>query len=182
MRHRIKTNRLHRFSSLRKATINALARSVIHHYSIKTTYTKAKAAAPEIEHLISLAKSDTLAARRQAYKVLLDHRLVSKLFGEVVQLFKARESGFTRILKIGIRRGDGALMALLEFTDLPKKEKKEKKEKIQATPHEHEHPPKEEEKHHLPKEEQSKPTQKKEPTKKFLGGLKGFFKKERDSL
>jgi len=91
-------------------------------------------------------------------------------------LFKTRNSGFTRILKTGARRGDGALMAILEFTEKPKKLKVQKPHPAK------EHPLKAEEKPHIPKEEKPKVIEKKAPTKKFLGGLRGFFKKERDSL
>lgn len=180
MRHKIKTNRLDRFSSLRKATVNSIARAVVINQSVKTTYTKAKASVGGIEHLITLAKTNTLAARRRAFRVLLDHRLVSRLFGEIAQLFNERQSGFTRILKTGFRRGDGAQMAILEFTEKSKKEKKAKKEKApESIPG---HLAAHEEKPHMLKEERPKPAEKKEPTKKFLGGLKRFFKKERDSL
>ena len=177
MRHKIKTNRLDRFSSLRKATINAIARSLIISHCVKTTYTKAKASTGTIERLVTLAKANTLSARRQAYRVLLDHKLVSKLFGEIAELFKTRQSGYTRILKFGARRGDGARMALLEFTQKRAKIKKEK-----AATAVKERPAKPEEKHSFAKEEKPKVIEKKEPTKKFLGGLRGLFKKERDSL
>ena len=177
MRHRIKTNRLDRFSSLRKATLNAIARSLIINHSVRTTYAKAKASAGTIERLVTLARANTLAARRQAYRVLLDHRLVSKLFGELAELFKARKSGYTRILKLGVRRGDGARVVLLEFTEKIAKLKKEK-----APIAVKERPAQPEEKPRFVKEEEPKVIKKKEPTKKFLGGLRGFFKKERDSL
>lgn len=180
MRHKIKTDRLDRFSSLRKATVNSIARSVIISHSVRTTYAKAKAAVGQIEHLITLSKSNTLSDRRRAYRVLLDHRLVTKLFGEIADLCKNRTSGYTRILKTGIRRGDGAMMVILELVDKPRKEKHIKKEKLKEIPKEH--PVKEEEKPAFPKEETHKVVEKKKPTKKFLGGLRGFFKKERDSL
>ncbi|HAH21230.1 MAG: 50S ribosomal protein L17 [Omnitrophica WOR_2 bacterium GWF2_43_52] len=180
MRHKMRTNRFNRFSSLRKATVNSLARSVIIHDAITTTQVKAKAAAQEVEHLITLAKKNTLSAKRRAFRVLLDHALVSRLFSQTAPLFKERQSGFTRILKTGTRRGDGAQMVILELTEKLKKEKKVKKEKaVEAA---HEHPAVHEEKPHAAKEEKQRPSEKKEPTKKFLGGLKGFFKKERDSL
>lgn len=183
MRHRIKTNRLDRFSSYRKATLNSLTRSLILNYSIKTTYAKARAVASQIEGLVTLAKTNTLAARRQAYRALLDHTLVKRLFGEIADLFKTRPGGYTRILKLTSRRGDGAQMAILELSEKIKKEKKPKKEKpgalSQTAP---EHPPKPEEKPHLPKEEKAKIVEEKKPVKKFFGGLRGFFKKERDSL
>lgn len=180
MRHKIKTNRLDRFSSLRKATINSIARAVIISHSIKTTHAKAKAAASAIERLITLGKRNTLQDKRQAYKSLLDHRLVSRLFGEIAPLFKDRTGGYTRILKLAPRRGDGASMVILELVEKPKKEKRIKKEKPREVSKEH--PVKEEEKTAFPKEETPKVVEKKKPTKGFFGGLRGFFKKERDSL
>lgn len=183
MRHKIKTNRLDRFSSHRKATIRSLARAMILNHSIRTTHAKAKAASGEVEHLITLAKSNTLASRRQAYKILSDHALVKMLFGEIAGVFKARSSGYVRILKLSLRRGDAAQMAIMEFTEKIKEEGKAKKEKhapleAQAP----KHPIKPQEQPHIPKEEKSKVVEEKKPTRKFLGGLRGFFKKERDSL
>lgn len=183
MRHKIKTNRLDRFSSYRKATLNSLTRALMLNHSIHTTYTKARAVQSQIENLVSLAKTNTLAARRQAYRVLLDHTLVKRLFGEIAGLFKTRPSGYVRILKLTRRRGDGAQMAIVEFTERIKKEKKFKKEK--AAPSEGpaaQLPVKPEEKPHMPKEGKPKVVEEKKPTKKFFGGLRGFFKKERDSL
>ena len=86
------------------------------------------------ERLITLAKTDTVNARRKAYVVLADRDLVGKLFKEVVPLFKNRTSGYTRIIPLGFRRGDGAQLCFLELTEkkmvekLPKK-KKAKEEK-----------------------------------------------------
>ena len=179
MRHKIKTNRFGRFSSYRKATLNSLVRALIINQSIKTTHDKAKAAASLLEHLITLAKSQTLAARRQAHKQLCDHKLVKRLFTETASLFKDRNSGYTRILKFGYRRGDGALMAILEFTE---KSVKPKKQKHLAASSEHPASALEEKPHAHKIEEKPKAPGKKEPSKKFFGGLRGFFKKERDSL
>jgi large subunit ribosomal protein L17 len=183
MRHRIKTNRLDRFSSYRKATVNSLVRAMILRHSVTTTYTKAKAAGPEVENLISLAKTNTLSARRQAHRLLSDHALVKKLFDEIADLFKERTSGYTRIFKLGSRRGDAAPMALLEFTERITKEKKPKREKaakVKGAPAGH--IPASEEKPHIPREEKPKVVQEKKPTRNFLGRLRGFFKRERDSL
>lgn len=172
-----------RFSSHRKATIRSLARAMILNHSICTTHAKAKTASAEIEHLVTLAKSNTLTSRRQAYKVLSDHALVKMLFGEIAGVFKARSSGYVRILKLSLRRGDAAQMAIMEFTEKIKEEGKVKKEK--HAPHETQAPKhliKPQEQPHIPKEEKSKVVEEKKPTRKFLGGLRGFFKKERDSL
>ena len=178
MRHKIKTNRFGRFSSYRKATLNSLVRALILSESIKTTHDKAKACASIVEHLITLAKSQTLAARRQANKTLCDHKLVKRLFAGTASLFKDKNSGYTRVLKLGSRRGDGARMAILELTEKSVKPKKQKHSAVSLP-----HPAHPEEKPHAHKvEEKPKAPEKKEPSKKFFGGLRGFFKKERDSL
>lgn len=178
MRHRIKTRRLSRFSSLRKATINSLCRSLLINQSVKTTLIKSKAASARMEHLISLAKSGSLHARRQAYKILQDHLLVNRLFEEITQLFKQRNNGgYTRILKLGFRRGDGAQMALWELS-----EKTEKKKKTKSAQKEKEPAETTREKRHPGPEEKPKAYLKEKPARKFLGGIKGIFKKERDSL
>ena len=176
MRHKIKTNRLDRFSSLRKATINSLSRALFLGQSIKTTYARAEAASGQIERLISLAKENSLASKRRAYRALQDHRLVRRLFGEIAALFKDRKSGFTRILKLGKRRGDGAQMVIFELTDKKEKPKKEKAHKKEEAAHLPEAP------RGAPLEDKSKTPRKKEPPKRFLSGIKNIFKKERDSL
>lgn len=183
MRHKIKTNRLDRFSSYRSATIRSLTRAMVLNQSIRTTYAKAKAAVPTIEHMVTLAKTGTLASRRQAYKVLSDHALVKRLFGEIAPVFKSRTGGYVRILKLSVRRGDAAQMAIVEFTERIKEEAKPKKEKsAPSEAHPPKHAVKPQEEPHIPKEEKSKVVEEKKPTKKFMGGLRGFFKKERDSL
>ena len=177
MRHAKAGLQFNRFTSWRAATLNGMARSILIYQSIKTTKVRAKAVKPLVEKLITLAKENSLAAKRQANKILNDHELVSLLFNEIGPRFANRASGFTRILDIGKRRGDNAEIAILELTEIkkkePKKVKKEKEEKpkeeqVSAQPHEHEHPEKE------------KPADHKQ--KKFLGGIRGIFKKERDSL
>jgi len=174
MRHRKKRFLLNRFTAWRKATLISLAKNLLIHQRIITTEVKAKASSPLAEKLISLAKEGSLASMRQAYRILGDHRLVSYLFKEIAPLFKQRSSGFTRIIKLKNRRGDNASCVIFELTEKKQKATKIKKEKetTQEKP--------------LPKEEifEKKPPVEKEkkPTKKFLGGLKGIFKKERDAL
>ena len=151
-----------------------MARAVLIHQSIKTTKTRAKAAQKLIENLISLGKKNTLEAKRSAFRQLQDHILVKKLFDEISPLFSNRSGGYTRIIKLGHRRGDNAQIVIFELTEkkvLEKKkpEKREKKKKIM---------PKEEV---SPKEEKPKILKETRP-KRFLGGLRSFFKKQRDSL
>jgi large subunit ribosomal protein L17 len=85
-----------------------------------------------VEPLITLGKRGDLHARRQAASYLFGHAVVMKLFGEVAQRFKSRAGGYTRIFRLGRRRGDGAEMALLELIPAAKPAKKEKKSEITA--------------------------------------------------
>ena len=130
MRHRKSRYKLNRFTSWRKATLVSLAKSLLLHQSIKTTQARAYAVKPLVEKLITLAKKNSLTAKRQVYKILGDHKLVSLLFNDIGQRFNHRIGGYTRILKLGERRGDNAELVLLELTEIKKKEvRKPKKEK-----------------------------------------------------
>ncbi len=127
MRHAKKRLQLSRFTSWHDATISSLARNMIISQSIKTTLTRAKASKQLIEKLVTLGKKNTLFARRQAQKVLSEHRLVNLLFNEIAPRFAKRNSGFTRIIGLGKRRGDNAEMVIFEFTELKIKETKKPK-------------------------------------------------------
>lgn len=178
MRHRKKRFHLNRFTSWRKATLFSLVRNLLLHQRIKTTLTKAKAAQPIAEKLISWAKENTLSKKRQAYKILLDHRLVSLLFGEIASRFKDKNSGFTRLLRLGTRRGDSAQMVILELTEIKKETRAPKKEKEAGK----EKPVEEKPRPQAEAQVLEKPPLAQKPYKKFLGGLRKIFKKERDSL
>lgn len=175
MRHAKSRHQLNRFTSWRRATLISLLRSLLIYQRIKTTKERAKAVKPWIDSLISLAKDNNLAARRQAYKILGDHRLVILLFNDIAQRFNQNQGGFTRILNIGPRRGDNAKMALLELTVIKKIEKKKPKKEKEVKPVEEKKP-------QAVPEAPEKPPVTKKPSKKFLGGLREIFKKERDSL
>jgi len=127
MRHKKKRSRLNRDDSLRKATLKMMARDLFKHQSIRTTLVKAKAAGRTAEKLITLAKKDDMNARRRAFDALRDRGVVIRLFKEILPLFKNRTSGYTRIIRLGTRRGDGAEIVMLELTEKIKEEKKEKK-------------------------------------------------------
>ncbi len=191
MRHKKSRHQLNRFTSWHKATLNSMARSIIIYQRINTTLAKAKAARTLIEKLITLAKEDTLANKRRAFKVLNDHKLVSLLFNDIGPRFKNRVGGYTRILNLGVRRGDNASLAILELTEIKKDEKKsvklEKAKEIKLRQEkkagaETEQPVVEEKHAKKDGHVSEKPDAEKKPTKKFLGGLRGIFKKERDSL
>jgi len=187
MRHKKKRGLLNRFTGWQKATTISLAKNLLINQSIKTTLQKAKVSAPLAERLISLAKQNTLSAKRRAFSILGDHSLVSRLFTEIGPRFQNRTGGYTRIIPFGSRRGDNASLVLLELTEIKKKEPlKPKKEKEEKPPEVQAHPTKES----APQEKISgtsigvkqKPVATKKPTKKFLGGIRNIFKKERDSL
>ena len=116
MRHQKQRHKLSRDSAHRKALLMNLSKEVIEHERIKTTQAKAKAAKPEIERLITLAKRGDLHARRQALSALgQDKFVVYKLFEEIAPRYTDREGGYTRILKLGPRRSDATEMVYLEL-------------------------------------------------------------------
>jgi len=116
MRHQKTRNKLSRDSAHRKSLLMNLSKELIEHERIKTTEAKAKAVKPEIEKLITLAKKDTLHARRQALSTLAQDKFaVHKLFVEVAPRYAERPGGYTRILKIGQRAGDATEMVFLEL-------------------------------------------------------------------
>jgi large subunit ribosomal protein L17 len=189
MRHKKSRSLNNHFTSWRKATLVNLIKSLLIHQTMVTTKTKAVSVQPLVERLVSLAKENSLVAKRQAYKVLGEHRLVNLLFNEIGPRFKNRIGGYTRIFNLSSRRGDNAQQVIFELTEIKKKEKrKPQKAKAQEekAPEEVRQPetgPIEEKKTKTevaPKEE--KPPIAKKPAKKFFGGLRKIFKKERDSL
>ncbi|MCM8813824.1 MAG: 50S ribosomal protein L17 [Candidatus Omnitrophica bacterium] len=135
MRHRSNYNRLGRQSAHRKAVLQNIVKSFLVKEQITTTLTMAKEARRLAERMITLGKSDTLAARRQAYRVLNDHELVHVLFSDVAPRFVKRAGGYTRIVHLPKpRRGDAAAMAILEMTErTPKAVKTETKKSLKKT-------------------------------------------------
>ncbi|OGX00153.1 MAG: 50S ribosomal protein L17 [Omnitrophica bacterium RIFCSPLOWO2_02_FULL_45_16] len=133
MRHHQKTAKLGMMTSHRRAFMRNMARNLLTHERIETTKARAKESRKLIEHLITLSKTDSLFSRRRAYDILSDRDLVMKLFKDIAPLFSARNSGYTRIIPLGFRRGDGADMVILELTErkiiekLPKKKKEKAK-------------------------------------------------------
>ena len=130
MRHHRRTARLGRNFSERRALLENLVSSLMSHQEIQTTLQKAKAAQRLADHVITLGKKDTLASRRQVFSYFQDHQLTSKVFKEVAPRFKERKGGYTRILQLQRRKGDGAQLALLELTEkeiIVKEQKKPKK-------------------------------------------------------
>ena len=117
MRHGKTFNHLGRKTGHRRAMLSNMASSLIMHKRINTTVAKAKALRKYIEPLLTKGKSDTTASRRVVFSYLQDKHAVSELFREVGPKIADRPGGYTRIIKTGFRKGDGAEMALIELVD-----------------------------------------------------------------
>src|SRR4051794_16443444 len=117
MRHAKRGRKLGRDSAHRRAMLSTMAGQVIQHGRIKTTSPKAKEIRGMVDRLITIAKKDDLHARRQAAAVLKDKTIVRRLFEDVAPDLDERSSGYTRILKLGPRLGDGAEAVYLELVN-----------------------------------------------------------------
>ena len=104
-----------RTSSHRAATMRNLASALFEHKQIRTTLAKAKAIQSYVDRLISYGRNDSVHSRRLAFKELQNRTLVKVLFDDIGPTYAERKSGFTRVLKLGNRRGDGAALALLQM-------------------------------------------------------------------
>ena len=98
-----------------KLLLSGLTEALIREGKIKTTQARAKALRPLAERMVTFAKRGDLAARRIVLKTVRDRELVHKLFAEIAPTFADRSGGYTRIVKLGPRKGDAAPMALIEF-------------------------------------------------------------------
>lgn len=117
MRHRKAGRQLRRTSEQKLALLRSLATSLIDHEAIETTEAKAKELRPFVEKLITKARSGTLHDRRMAGRHVHHRETADKLFQEIGPRFQARPGGYTRILKVGHRKGDGAEMARIELVE-----------------------------------------------------------------
>jgi large subunit ribosomal protein L17 len=180
MRHGDRVKKLGRTREHRRALLKNLCRSLFIFEKIKTTLPKAKAARQMAERLIEYAKRNDLAAKRQIYRYVPDHKLVKIICDDIGPKFTDRSGGYTRIYRMGPRLGDGAEMAILELVEQSdasviaqrrkfierrklveiKKEKKQKEKKVK------EKKPKAKEKEKVEKKKTSKEAPKTEKTKK----------------
>ena len=128
MKHRRAGKKLGRVTAHRWALFRNLLTALFQHERITTTEAKAKALRGLADHVIGLAKRETLHARRQALALVPDETVVKKVFDTVGPRYAERHGGYTRIIKTGHRAGDGAPLVLLELVDRPEtpKAKKEK--------------------------------------------------------
>jgi len=169
MRHGMVNRKLGRTSAHRNALFRNQLASLIDRERIITTLPKAKELRPQIERLITLARTDSVHNRRQAVRVV-DESMVTKLFDTLGPRFAERPGGYTRIIKLGPRRGDAAEMAILEFVDYKleteaKEEAPAKKSKAapkaEAKPKKAKPEPAEDEEEEAPKKPAKKPAAKK---------------------
>jgi large subunit ribosomal protein L17 len=127
MRHRKKGRKLKRTASHKKATLIALATSLLRHKKIQTTEAKAKETRPFVEKIITRAKNAVaheaqsgtidVHARREVYRYIKDRAVIKELFSEIAPKVASRPGGYTRVVKLGQRHGDGAHVAILELVD-----------------------------------------------------------------
>jgi large subunit ribosomal protein L17 len=143
MRHRVAGKKLGRKTAHRLMMFRNMVTSLLDKESIRTTIDRAKAVRPIAEKIITLGKRDTLHSRRQALAFVKDPAVVAKLFSTLAPRFSQRPGGYTRIIKLDFRPGDGAQKAILELVgseykpakkDDGKKSKAKKAEKEASTP------------------------------------------------
>ena len=132
MKHKIGFNRLDRMPSHRKALHRNMVISLFDRERITTTKAKAMEVRRTAEKLITRAKEDSVHNRRIAARKVHDEEVLAKLFKDIGPRMKDRNGGYTRVLKLGFRRGDAAELVLLELVDYVDKGKKAKKEKAKG--------------------------------------------------
>src|SRR5512136_2298742 len=115
MRHRVGGRKLGRKTPHRISMFRNMVTSLLDHERIRTTLDRAKAVRPIAERMITLGKRETLHARRQALAFIKDPAVVAKLFETLAPRFAQRKGGYTRIIRLGFRDGDGAQMAIIEL-------------------------------------------------------------------
>jgi large subunit ribosomal protein L17 len=115
VRHRNKGRKLSRTHTHRKALLRNMATSLFRHERIETTTAKAKELRPVAERLITLARRGDVHARRLAGRKIQDRDVLGKLFDDIAPRYAERPGGYTRILRLGTRKGDGAEMSLIEL-------------------------------------------------------------------
>ena len=117
MRHHVFGNQLGRNTNQAKALYRILVRQLFDRGKIETTLAKAKAVAPMVDKVMTFAKKNTVAARREVTKILGDEKMLDKIFGEVAPKYTNRHSGYSRIIRLGQRYSDSAKLAILELVE-----------------------------------------------------------------
>ena len=117
MRHKVAGRRFDMPTGSRRALFRNIVTDMLRHGHITTTVEKAKETQPFAEKMVTLGKRGTLHARRQAAAFLTDKSVVEQVFREIAEKNQTRSGGYTRIIRIGPRKGDGAEMAVLELVE-----------------------------------------------------------------
>jgi large subunit ribosomal protein L17 len=134
MRHGRKIHKLDRPKAHRTALISNLATALLTHGRIKTTESKAKALKPVVDRLIATAKKNDVASRRIVGKTVKSRDTIKKLFDEIAPDLANRASGYSRIMRLDTRKGDGAQLVLIELMSTPKKIEAEAEKKTRKLP------------------------------------------------
>ena len=166
MRHLKAGRKFGRTSAHRKALFRNMVGALIERERISTTLAKAKELRGKVERTITLGKKGTLHARRQAFKLAPQKEAVQKVFGSLADRYANRPGGYTRIIKIGPRRGDNAPMAFIELVDREGETPNPKEEAQKKTATKKETKPKVTEKKAVEKKESKEDTRKKAEPKK----------------
>lgn len=169
MRHQVAGKKLGRTSAHKKAMFRNMVTSLILNDRIETTLPKAKELRRWADKMVTLAKKNTVSARRQAMQVLQDRAALQKLFSSLVLRYKERAGGYTRIMKLGFRHGDNAAMAVIEYLTAEAKQPAKSKEGA----------PKTTAKKTAPKRAAAKPSAKKVATAKRAAPKKSAKKVEK---
>ena len=117
MRHRRSGRKFGRQSASRKAMFRSMVTDLLRHEIIRTTHAKSKEIAPLAEKMVTHGKRGDLHNRRQAAAFITDEEVLGKTFDELADRYRDRDGGYTRVIKLGKRLGDGAEMALIELVD-----------------------------------------------------------------
>ena len=172
MRHAKRNQRLSRPSDQRSALLGGLVKGLITHGQIRTTVARAKEAQRLADRLVTLGKEGSVHARRRAYRILQDRVLVGQLFTDIAPRFGDVRGGYTRVMRLGLRPGDGAQQALLAFSRLPARQPAAAVQPKGTGPKAPTAP------------EASKPSESKEAAGKpkgFLEGLRGLWTRKKKS-
>ena len=170
MRHATVSQRLSRPSAQREALVNSLVKNLVLHGQVQTTLARAKATQRLADRMVSLGKEGSVHSRRRAFRVLQDRTLVSQLFTDIAPRYGDVAGGYTRVVRLAIRRGDGAQKALIAFSRLPAPISAAPKSKVKEAPQEPSSKTKEE-----PKEAAEESGEK----KGLLSGLRGMWGKRK---
>ena len=132
MRHRVSGYKLGRKTGSRKALYRILLNECIKRGKIRTTMSKAKAVQPKLEKLITLGRKGSVNDKRKAYSIVNNTEITNELFNVVSKRFETRDSGFTRITKLGLRDNDRAPVSIIEFVESIENPQKEDSEVLKT--------------------------------------------------